>query len=114
MKPRFFTAILQHNRLHFEFTDQDFDVTQLNNLKARQTDLTNSLTELEIEINELDNQLEIANFWYEGLSTSGVISLLLDSAIPFINERIKYYLEILAGTVTYTGSGISSKFIGRE
>jgi len=78
-------------------SEQDFDVTQLNNLKARQTDLTNSLTELEIEINELDNQLEIANFWYEGLSTTGVISLLLDSAIPFINERIKYYLEILAG-----------------
>lgn len=33
MKPRFFTAILQHNRLHFEFTDQDFDVNSLKELK---------------------------------------------------------------------------------
>lgn len=78
-------------------SEQDFDTTLLSNLEIRQKDLTKSITDLEIELHKLESLLEIANFWYDGLSATGVVSLLLDSAIPFINERIKYYLEILAG-----------------
>jgi DNA repair exonuclease SbcCD ATPase subunit len=38
-------------------------------------------------------QEEVLNFWKVGFSSSGIPSLLIDESIPFMNNRVSYYLD---------------------
>jgi len=42
-----------------------------------------------------DQRMDIIKFWKTGFSASGIQSMLIDEAIPFMNERISYYMDML-------------------
>jgi DNA repair exonuclease SbcCD ATPase subunit len=46
-----------------------------------------------IEKNQYSDLINIYNFWKEGFSSSGIQSMLIDEAIPFMNSRSSEYLE---------------------
>lgn len=62
--------------------------------------ITDSLAERVV----YDKKIEITKFWKVGFSSSGIQSMLIDEAIPFMNERIAHYMSMIAGgryTVTF-------------
>lgn len=61
---------------------------KLKRLKQKETILNNELS----ENNELVN---ILSFWKSGFSPSGIPSMLIDEAIPFMNEKIAEYLDMI-------------------
>jgi len=46
-----------------------------------------------IEKNQYSDLINIYNFWKDGFSSSGIQSMLIDEAIPFMNSRSSEYLE---------------------
>jgi DNA repair exonuclease SbcCD ATPase subunit len=53
---------------------------------------------------EYDKKIKIINFWKVGFSSAGIQSMLIDEAIPFMNERMAHYMGMIAGgryTVTF-------------
>jgi len=50
------------------------------------------------------DRVKMLEFWKVGFSASGIQSMLIDEAIPFMNKRIGHYMELLCGgryTVTF-------------
>lgn len=41
----------------------------------------------------IQKEEEVLNFWKVGFSSSGIPSLLIDESIPFMNDRVSYYLD---------------------
>ncbi len=70
-----------------------YDETQLNSYKKRQLDLEVFLHALEKEWAALERRQTILDFWKTGFSSSGIPSMLIDEAIPFMNERVADYLD---------------------
>lgn len=44
-----------------------------------------------------DMHVKYLMFWNHGFSNQGIKSFMLDSVIPFLNERAQYYADILSG-----------------
>lgn len=66
--------------------------------------LNEKLIEFNTKLTEKQKELLRATFWKTGFSTSGIQSMLIDEAIPFMNRKIKYYMDLLCGgryTVTF-------------
>ena len=47
------------------------------------------------ERSQYDDRIKMITFWKTGFSASGIQSMLIDEAIPFMNERISYYMDKL-------------------
>jgi DNA repair exonuclease SbcCD ATPase subunit len=45
---------------------------------------------------EKERKKKINSFWKSGFSSTGIPAILIDDAIPFMNERVKSYLELLS------------------
>lgn len=73
-----------------------FDEEQLNNIAQRIETTKEKMDNITTRIESLNNKLEKIKFWKEGFSNSGITSMLIDEAIPFINKRVKEYLDILS------------------
>ena len=52
---------------------------------------------LKIIQKEKESLIDIYDFWKTGFSMSGIPSMLIDEAIPFMNERIAFYLDQIGG-----------------
>jgi DNA repair exonuclease SbcCD ATPase subunit len=46
---------------------------------------------------ELNDSIEMLEFWKDGFSSTGIPSLLIDEAIPFLNSAVAEYLEKIGG-----------------
>jgi DNA repair exonuclease SbcCD ATPase subunit len=46
---------------------------------------------------ELIKKIKVLEFWKSGFSMSGIPSMLIDEAIPFMNQRVMFYLEQIGG-----------------
>jgi len=46
---------------------------------------------------KIDEKITITEFWKTGFSSSGIQSMLIDEAIPFMNKQISYYMEMVSG-----------------
>jgi DNA repair exonuclease SbcCD ATPase subunit len=73
--------------------EEKYDKTQLNSYKKRQLDLEADLQRLDIEWEVLQRKQTMFEFWKTGFSSSGIPSMLIDEAIPFMNEKVSYYLD---------------------
>jgi exonuclease SbcC len=73
----------------------EYDESQLNNYKAKEVQLKKDIEEGIVKLEKNDSLMEIAQFWKTGFSSSGMPSMLIDEAIPFMNERVEYYLDKL-------------------
>jgi DNA repair exonuclease SbcCD ATPase subunit len=52
---------------------------------------------LEERLGDLEYEKEHYEFWIEGFSNAGIKSLMLDSVMPFLNERVAWYTSVLTG-----------------
>jgi DNA repair exonuclease SbcCD ATPase subunit len=84
-----------NNKLLEDVEQSEFDKSQTNSYLNRLVTLQNETDELDRESNSLKRRVTILEFWKKAYSPSGIPSILIDEAIPFMNERISEYLEKL-------------------
>ena len=80
--------------------DNSFIESCILDIAKYQTEITNYI----IERSKYDEQIKMVEFWKVGFSSSGIQSMLIDEAIPFMNTRISYYMGLISGgryTVTF-------------
>lgn len=73
----------------------EYDETQLNSYITKQYNLQTSIENKNQEIVQLEKQITIHEFWKSGFSSTGIPSMLIDDSIPFMNEKITKYLDLL-------------------
>ena len=73
--------------------NEDYDKSQLNSYLKRERDLKIKIDESHKEIRSLAKKETMFEFWKTGFSSSGIPSMLIDEAIPFMNEKVSYYLD---------------------
>jgi DNA repair exonuclease SbcCD ATPase subunit len=80
-----------------EVNKKEFDDSLITTSKQKMEDCLEKIKNKEIE--ELHNKklLGIQEFWKKGCSMSGIPSMLIDEALPFMNQTIAEYLEKMGG-----------------
>ncbi len=73
--------------------NEDYDKSQLNSYLKRERELKIKIDECHKEIRSLAKKETMFEFWKTGFSSSGIPSMLIDEAIPFMNEKVSYYLD---------------------
>lgn len=73
----------------------EYDETQLNSYLAKEVQLSKAIEAANKKIEKYDMFLEVAQFWKTGFSSAGIPSMLIDEAIPYMNERVEHYLDML-------------------
>jgi DNA repair exonuclease SbcCD ATPase subunit len=66
--------------------------------------LTDRVAEFEKEVEKIDTDINYYTFWKKAFSRTGIRSYLLDQIVPFLNDRVGHYLDIL------TDGGIEATF----
>jgi len=84
-----------NNQLLETAKESEFDKTQINNYLGRMVNLQNEQDVMLRASTMFNRRLVILDFWKKAYSSSGIPSILIDEAIPFMNERISEYLEKL-------------------
>lgn len=49
------------------------------------------------KIKSLETEQSYLEYWYEAFGNKGIKSYLLDGALPYLNERVQYYADIISG-----------------
>lgn len=75
---------------------EEFDEGQIKYYENKLASCREKLSNLESQKLRLDYRLQILQFWVKGFSNSGIPSMLIDEAIPFMNRTIKQYLDLLS------------------
>jgi len=70
-----------------------YDDTQINSIKILIGDQKNKLYEIENKTASTKREIKILEFWKEAYSDAGIKSMLIDSAIPFMNKVVRDELE---------------------
>lgn len=76
--------------------ESEYDETSLNRHKGKIVSLSNDISKINEDIKGDERKLEINNFWKIAYSPSGIPSMLIDEAIPFMNKKVAEYLEELS------------------
>lgn len=87
--------IKQTEREINEIEKSEYDETQLNNYLKKQREYEIAIIKGSEAIKEYDQLQEVALFWKTAFSSSGIPSMLIDEAIPYMNERVEHYLDLL-------------------
>lgn len=70
--------------------------------------------ENQVEKNKVKREVDILTFWKQGFSDSGIKSMLIDMAIPYMNESVAEYLDIVApGVFTVSFDTLSANKAGQ-
>jgi len=80
-----------------EKAKQKFNDSMLKKCIEDRKKLFSSQDELKREKATIEEHLEILNFWKTGFSSTGIPSLLIDESIPFLNETVANYLDMVGG-----------------
>lgn len=75
--------------------ETDYDETQLNSYINKKQNLEVSISEKENELIGMERKTKIYEFWKSGFSSTGIPSMLIDDSIPFMNDKISKYLDLL-------------------
>ena len=76
-----------------ETMTRQFDDSLVSDMIDKLEKLNGKFVVLEKEKNDLKDSTTVYEFWKIGFSMSGIPSMLIDEAIPFMNRRISYYLK---------------------
>ncbi len=76
----------------------EYDETQLNSYYKKDIDLSKEISDLKTSMISIDKTIEMLKFWKTGFSSAGIPSMLIDEAIPYMNERVDYYLDMLTNS----------------
>lgn len=86
-------TILTEQNLIKEKEKEEYDDSQLKLYITKTKTLNIEIKTLEKQRKHFDEDIKILEFWKLGCSSSGVPSMLIDEAIPFMNQRVSYYLN---------------------
>jgi len=75
---------------------EEYDKTQLISYIKKVGNIEDEIKNLEIDKNEKIKEIERLEFWKKGFSSVGIPSLLIDDSIPFLNQRVSYYLDLIS------------------
>lgn len=74
----------------------EFDPSEIDRQNKRMSEITKGIQDLQDEEIKLERQKKIAEFWKQAFSPSGIPSMLIDESIPFMNETVSKYLEMIS------------------
>ncbi len=72
---------------------EEYDKTQLKNYINKQKQIELKIISGTKSIEILQIKQKVLLFWKNAFSSAGIPSMLIDEAIPFMNERVSYYLD---------------------
>jgi DNA repair exonuclease SbcCD ATPase subunit len=78
-----------------QLEETEYDETQLNSYLTKEIQLTREIKEAHQQVEKYNTLIEIAQFWKTGFSSAGIPSMLIDEAVPYMNERVEHYLDML-------------------
>jgi len=78
-----------------EVEKETFNEEELTRLKEEAEKIKSVISELNTRKETTDRDISILGFWKSAFSPSGIPSMLIDEAIPFINTRVSEYLDVL-------------------
>lgn len=91
---------------------EEYNYSILENYLSEEERLKTEQKSLEADESRIEDLMNILNFWKNGFSSSGIPSLLIDESIPFLNETVSNYLDLIGGrykvsfdTISTTKSG---------
>ena len=73
--------------------ESEYDKSQLKSQQIRKKQLEVSIQQSQLLLLDLDSKVEIYTFWKAAFSSSGIPSMLIDEAIPFMNKQVIDYLD---------------------
>ena len=77
--------------------EEEFDKSMLESYLLKKKGLEQKFRDIGKEILKQQKLEKILEFWKVGFSTTGIQSMLIDEAIPYINQQVAYYLDQLSG-----------------
>mgnify|MGYP001370441199 CR=1 FL=1 len=78
-------------------TAEEFNDSMLEDFKKKKEEIDKEILSLKEAGLVLQDEIEIINFWKNAFSSSGIPSMLIDDAVPFMNLTISNYLEKIGG-----------------
>ena len=78
-----------------QLEETEYDETQLKSYASKILQLKKEIEKAKEDIEKYDALIEVAQFWKTGFSSAGIPSMLIDEAIPYMNERVEHYLDML-------------------
>lgn len=91
---------------------ETYNLSILENYISEKSRLEEEKNILNIDKEKILNKIEILNFWKVGFSSSGIPSLLIDESIPFLNDSVNKYLDIVGGRYKASFDTISTTKAG--
>lgn len=78
-----------------DLKESEYDDTNLKENMVKEEQRRKEHVLISKEIEKKESILDIIQFWKTGFSSTGIPSMLIDEAIPYMNERVGYYLDML-------------------
>jgi DNA repair protein SbcC/Rad50 len=91
---------------------EEYDPSQIDVLREKIESSKEEIEELVKENESIKNDIKIYNFWDKGFSPTGIPNLSIDDSLPYMNERIKYYMDTISHgryTVSFDTLGATKK-----
>jgi DNA repair exonuclease SbcCD ATPase subunit len=73
-----------------------FDGSEIERQNKRMKTITKEMEQFEKQEKLLERERKVTEFWKQSFSSSGIPSMLIDEAIPFMNETVSTYLETIS------------------
>lgn len=80
-----------------EIKKREFNNQLIIDLEFKEKNIKEKMNKLKNMIDENILEIEAYEFWKNGFSMSGIPSMLIDEAIPYMNDRITFYLDQIGG-----------------
>jgi len=74
---------------------QEFDMRQMSANKGKIFEMEHQLEQGAKALTELNKMQDVVEFWKSGFSSTGIPSMLIDEAVPFMNQKVAYYLDLI-------------------
>jgi DNA repair exonuclease SbcCD ATPase subunit len=74
---------------------QEFDMRQMGASQGKIFEMEHQLEQGAKALTELNKMQDVVEFWKSGFSSTGIPSMLIDEAVPFMNQRVTYYLDLI-------------------
>jgi DNA repair exonuclease SbcCD ATPase subunit len=75
--------------------NEKYDTTQLHTYQRKLHAHLGTLDSIKEQLNQFEQKEKVLSFWKAGFSPSGIPSMLIDEAIPFMNRKVSEYLELI-------------------
>ena len=79
-----------------QIIESTFDDSMIVGIQDKVKSMIENMTQLNTEKMHVQRNIDIYEFWKDAFSPSGIPSMLIDEAIPFMNSKIKDYLDIIS------------------